>query len=323
MQHKQIFPSNTTTCGQINLLFQSITTRWTTKYSHQYEIWYLQTQMDTGKKKATKGNLWVEIPLKKKIYIYIYIYILSFTFSPFVLDDYATGSHHTSHWMFSLAMHRGKYLLAWRIHPWQSSAPIARQPAFIASWRGICSYGRWSYTFHLQAEKNSSIGFRKGEYGREELHHNTRLCCKPFIHKARVVESNIVPIMTYRLMPGLNSPLSSGGISISFNASRNVMRRSVLYGPIVGMWQRTPSLRWQHTWWYWHPSDLALWQWPSAQWCSSRVSSLYRGWNRLHPQKWICDVPLQLQTPLFSKKKSKFIKQIIPVACNYGKQVLQ
>ncbi len=38
----------------------------------------LQTQMDTGKKKATKGNLWVEIPLKKKkkyIYIYIYIYI--------------------------------------------------------------------------------------------------------------------------------------------------------------------------------------------------------------------------------------------------------
>ncbi len=48
----------------------------------------LQTQMDTGKKKATKGNLWVEIPLKN-----IYIYILSFTFSPFVLDDYATGSH--------------------------------------------------------------------------------------------------------------------------------------------------------------------------------------------------------------------------------------
>ncbi len=34
----------------------------------------LQTQMDTGKN-ATKGNLWVEIPLKKNIYIYIYIYI--------------------------------------------------------------------------------------------------------------------------------------------------------------------------------------------------------------------------------------------------------
>ena len=52
----------------------------------------LQTQMDTEKKKkkkAIKGNLWVEIPLKKKKKRYI----LSFTFSPFVLDDYATGSH--------------------------------------------------------------------------------------------------------------------------------------------------------------------------------------------------------------------------------------
>ncbi len=55
-------------------------------------------------------------------------------------------------------------------------------------------------------------------------------------------KATLSQIMTYRLMPGLNSPLSSGGISISFNASRNVMRRSVLYGPIVGMWQRTPSL---------------------------------------------------------------------------------
>ncbi len=46
----------------------------------------LQTQMDTGKN-ATKGNLWVEIPLKKKnnnnnnIYIYIYIYIYIFYLS--------------------------------------------------------------------------------------------------------------------------------------------------------------------------------------------------------------------------------------------------
>lgn len=45
----------------------------------------------------------------------------------------------------------------------QSCAPIARQPTFIASRRSIWSYGRLSYTFHLQAEKNSSIGFRKGE----------------------------------------------------------------------------------------------------------------------------------------------------------------
>ncbi len=65
MQHKQIFPSNTTTCGQINLFFnQSLHDgQQNTAINMKYDT--LQTQMDTGKN-ATKGNLWVEIPLKKK-----------------------------------------------------------------------------------------------------------------------------------------------------------------------------------------------------------------------------------------------------------------
>ena len=139
-------------------------------------------------------------------------------------------------------MHRGKYLLAWRIHPWQSSAPIARQPAFIASRRGICSYGRWSYTFHLQAEKNYLIGFRKGEYAGRNCIIIRGCAANHSFTRREWWKATLSQIMTYRVMPGLNSPLSSGGISNSFNASRNVMRRSVLYGPIVGMWQRTPSL---------------------------------------------------------------------------------
>lgn len=40
----------------------------------------------------------------------------------------------------------------------------------------------------------------------------------------------------------LNSFLSSGVIGLSWSVFRNVMRRYVLYGPIVGIWNRTTSL---------------------------------------------------------------------------------
>lgn len=76
----------------------------------------------------------------------------------------------------------------------------------------------------------------------EELHHHTRVYCKPLIDKVRVVQHHILQ-NNYKIgMTGLNSRLSSGGISFSQSAFRNVMRRSVLYGPIVGIWHRTPSL---------------------------------------------------------------------------------
>lgn len=61
-------------------------------------------------------------------------------------------------------MHLGKNLLECLIHPWQSSGLVSSHPARMASKRDIWSCGWWPNTFHLQAEKNSSIGLRKGEY---------------------------------------------------------------------------------------------------------------------------------------------------------------
>ena len=65
----------------------------------------------------------------------------------------------------SLAMQRGKYLLEWRIHPLQDSAVMSSHAASMAASRAIWVCGCRSYTFHLQEEKNSSIGFRNVEQG--------------------------------------------------------------------------------------------------------------------------------------------------------------
>jgi len=69
----------------------------------------------------------------------------------------------TSQRILSLAMQRGKYLLEWRIHPLHDSAVMSSHAASMAASRVICACGRRSYTFHLQAEKNSSIGLREGD----------------------------------------------------------------------------------------------------------------------------------------------------------------
>ncbi len=57
-------------------------------------------------------------------------------------------------------MQRGMYLLEWRIHPLQDSAVMSSHAASMATSRAIWVCGCRSYTFHLQEEKNSSIGFR-------------------------------------------------------------------------------------------------------------------------------------------------------------------
>ncbi len=53
----------------------------------------------------------------------------------------------------------------------------------------------WPVIIHLPPPSREELldWVQKRQVCREELHHNTRLCCKPFIHKARVVVSNIVP----------------------------------------------------------------------------------------------------------------------------------
>lgn len=69
----------------------------------------------------------------------------------------------TSQAILSLARHRGKNALEWRIHPWKASTGMSAQASSIARTRFSLVYGCLSYTFHLHDEKNSSIGFRKGE----------------------------------------------------------------------------------------------------------------------------------------------------------------
>ena len=60
----------------------------------------------------------------------------------------------------------GKKRLAWWIHPWQASAWMSSHASSIAWSSDTCWWGLRSYTFHHRhAEKNSSIGFRNGEYG--------------------------------------------------------------------------------------------------------------------------------------------------------------
>lgn len=69
----------------------------------------------------------------------------------------------TSHRIFYLPMQRGKNLLECLIHPLQASTVMSSHAASIAASRVICVCGWRSYTFHLHAEKNSSIGLRNGE----------------------------------------------------------------------------------------------------------------------------------------------------------------
>ncbi len=69
----------------------------------------------------------------------------------------------TSQWISSLAMQRGKNLLECLIQPLQASAVMSSHGASMAARRVICVCGWRSYTFHLHAEKNSSMGLRNGE----------------------------------------------------------------------------------------------------------------------------------------------------------------
>ncbi len=79
------------------------------------------------------------------------------------------GSGHktssTSQAMSSRASHQGKYHLVCRIHPWIDPTSMSPHASSIACRRVIRACGCRSNTFHHQAEKNSSIAFRRGLLG--------------------------------------------------------------------------------------------------------------------------------------------------------------
>ncbi len=80
---------------------------------------------------------------------------------PVPLVGQAKDFHQHHIWCFPLLLD----LLECRTHPLQWSAVMSSHAAFMASNRDIWSCGLWSYTFHLHAEKNSSIWYRNEEYG--------------------------------------------------------------------------------------------------------------------------------------------------------------
>ncbi len=145
----------------------------------------LQTQMDTGKKKSYQRKLMGGNTFKN-------IYILSFTFSPFVLDDYATGSHQHRIECFPLQCTEGNTSLHGVSIP---GSPLHLLPGNQHSLPpgGASAHMAGDHTPSTSKQRRTPRLVQKRRVCREELHHNTRLCCKPFIHKARVVESNIVP----------------------------------------------------------------------------------------------------------------------------------
>ncbi len=107
------------------------------------------------------------------------------------------GSGHntssTSQDTFSLAKHWGKYLLAWRIQPWTEATSMSPHASSIA-WRSAMRAQGWrSYTFQRQAEKNSSMGFRKGEYGGRYKTTKLWMGGKPVLDQNSPVKTNIVP----------------------------------------------------------------------------------------------------------------------------------
>ncbi len=70
-------------------------------------------------------------------------------------------------------------------------------------------------------------------------------------------------MMTDRVSPVLNIPLSSGGNSL-YSWHPEMCWGVLVYGLFVGMWQRTPSLRMAA-----YMAILAQWQRPSVQWLAS------------------------------------------------------
>lgn len=130
-----------------------------------------------------------------------------------------------------LILHRGKNLLACRIQPWHSSAPLQWQSLHPAR-----------ASAHRDGDHNPSTSkhwrFKNGEYAGRSCIIKQGCTANHSFTRWEWWKAPLSQIMT----KSLNSFLSSGVIGLSWSAFRNVMRRYVLYGPIVGIWNRTTSL---------------------------------------------------------------------------------
>ncbi len=113
--------------------------------------------------------------------------------------------------MFSIAMHWGKKS-PWT-HPLQWSVVMSSHAAFMASNWDIWSCGLWSYTFHLHAGKNSSIGFRNREYGGRNstvaMHHVQQTSPLTMMVRWKLTLSQTTTSLG---KCGLTKPLSCSGI---------------------------------------------------------------------------------------------------------------
>lgn len=76
----------------------------------------------------------------------------------------------------------------------------------------------------------------------EEMHHHTRVCCKPLIDKARVVECHIFQDNDKEWYARPQKPSLLSWYQPLMRLMRPLMSLLVLCGPIVGIWPRTPSL---------------------------------------------------------------------------------
>ncbi len=147
----------------------------------------------------------------------------------------------TSHLISSLAKHLGKNLLVCLIHPWQCSAVMSWHAASIASRRDIWSCGRWSKTFHLQAEKQLLNGVEeRGVRGNEKGHH-PRMALNQAVTAREWWNATLSHVITYIDRSPI-CPLSTSGTSLSCKSSKNRRRRSVLYGPITHLFTSAPLM---------------------------------------------------------------------------------
>ncbi len=178
----------------------------------------------------------------------------------------------------------------------------------------------WPVIIHLPPPSREELidWVQKSRVCREELHHNTRLCCKPFIHKARVVESHIVPNYDIQTHARPQQPSLFGWNQYFFQCIKKcdeafciVWANSWYVDPIIGDGSTHGDIGTPLTW---HcdsgplPNDV-----PPA---SPHFTEVEAGF--IHKNQFVmCPFSFKLH---YSLRNSKFLKQIIPVACNYGEQ---
>ncbi len=214
------------------------------------------------------------------------------------------GSGHrtssTSQAMSSPARHRGKYPLACRNHPWIAVTWMSPQACSIACRRGMRACGWRSYTRHLQAEKNSSIGFKNGEVRGQVYHFKLIVVGESGLDQSSPMENWHYPI----------SPQTWADLVCSVQ---------LYYGEHLEMWvyvgycmdlvlhDDAEALEglWRHTMWYFPRAALGRAQLPFGQLHYDPVVLFCSGRIQLHQWKWIHEAVQLHPWPRFSVKKKK------------------